>query len=1671
MSSRFPIRQGRKVRSNALVLIVTACLLLIAARAPAQKIDLNGNGMSDVWEWLYNVYGINPNTDPDGDGFVNWQEAIAATDPNNAKSYPHITVYPLGFFPGAALTNFSISFPCAPGKVYTLLSITNAQNPVWVSETNVEPMSGTNLTLTVPTGPVMKFYRIGISDTNSDGTGLMNDWEKIELGLSPTNAVSNGQEDFNGFAMSDYEYATNMLASQNVITISASTPTATEPDPGQTSTSTGEFTITRGGFPLDTITVNLAPGGPGPGYATAGLDYTILPLSIAIPAGSSSVSFPLLPLANTNLQAPVIAQLQLLPGPNYFVGAESNAAVVIYPSPTANGTGLLGQYYTNSSTTYTSANNFNPTNLFLTRVDPVIDFDWTNGTVPDLSNGLYTVRWTGQIQPQFSEPYVFAVASDDGCRLSINDQLLINEWRSQSITTWTNSMTLQAGTRYDLQLDYLQAGGAAQAHLYWYSPSQPEEVIPNSCLYPTNSFVAGTSNAPAVITSALSAVAFLGQPFNFTVTAANTPLGFTAHGLPPGLSFNSTSGVISGVPTLMGSFNVTLTSSNRVGVGASILNIQVLNTGSSVVQEIWTNVPGTNISDIPTATPANITNVLGNLQGITNYGDNYGERIRGYFTAPVTGNYYFWIAGSDSAQLLISDDNNQVNELLRAWVTPTNNPTAPGQNGTLPGQWNLQSSQQSGWLALTAGQQYYLEILHKAGVGTNDNWSVAWLLDPTGTNNNPAGVVPGYLLSRYYPPLTEDNQGTLYSANLLALPGVVSEGVGSATLRVNAADTQATLSFTITNLVGAPTGESINSNPYLNDPAELLFDISAAKPQPNGTYVWTFQNTGPLQTNDIQQIISEGKAAIVIESTAFPNGEIGGNFTLADGSQSFTPPPAPPAWTDDSANPNEAVRFLTQATFGVNSNDIALLQSLGYAGWINYEFTLPPTHALTNVLANPYSDPTDLYQSPDWFNAWWQNSVNAPDQLRQRVAFALSEIFVVSENGVLKNHADMLSSYYDMLVDNAFGNFRTLLENVTLHPAMGNYLSTLGNNAGSEITGLHADENYAREVQQLFSIGLNRLWPDGSLILNSQDNLVPTYNQNEIEGYAKVYTGWNYYQTNQASGLLPSNWTPAYNGTNPMVLVPSHHDLTSKLILDNVTLPPAWGEQTVASTNNDAYCSQDLEKGLDAIFNNPNVGPFICRELIQRLVTSNPSRDYVYRVAQVFDDDGAGVRGNMEAVIQAILLDYEARSPDMISQSTYGKQREPLLRVTELARAFPAPPTVSGTYSQTTNQIISITTTSPHLLNTGDTAFMNFTDTSGNPAPPSQGYSVTATSRTTLTITAPQLLVGAYGQTNGVITADLSGNGLASNNPVYLVFTTGGASNGLFTVSNVIDTAHFTVTTTDLTTRAGSCLLPKISAGGYTQTKTNIVVSTTGPHGLFVGNSVYINFTSGSAASGVYQIVSVPDTTHFTVTTTVSKNQNENSLSVYALQAPVLNRSGTVVIRQSTWNMSYTDTGTTASLSQSPLRSPTVFNFFYPGYEFPGALASAGLTTPEFQLTTASGVAWQMNFVEGGILNNTGNTNGLSSFTGGNGSIVLDIAPWMTGHYTSNSGVAVLVSALNTYLAAGELSAAAQSNIASYVSNPANFPYSGTPTQTQMRDRVRAVIHLIASSPDYIIQK
>jgi uncharacterized protein (DUF1800 family) len=1651
------------------------CLVLVGVvPVEATPVDLNGNGMSDIWELVYGASGLDPNADTDGDGVSNLQESLAGTDPFDANSCPRITVKAVGG------TNLSISIAGQLGKQYELQSFdpTSGENGSnWISEATQVLRAGDSASFTTGLGAGSRLFRLAVSDVDTDGDGV-SDWEEYKLGLDPTKSASSGQIDFVGQAVSDYAYVTNALAAQNILSISATDPTSNQPDPGQPAVNLGLLTVSRGGFPLGDLTANFSLPTTGLGIALEGIDYAALPRSVYFPKGASYQTITVTPLANSNRASPVVATVELASGAGYQLGTSRNASVLIYPSATPTGTGLFGQYFTNSSSTYTNAANFNPTKLVLSRLDPTISFTWGNTTNPFPNSGYYTVRWTGQVQPQYSELYYFDVRSDDGVKLWVNDQLIINRWVAQSATDSMGSITLQAGVRYNIRLEYFNVGGSATVNLNWFSASQAKQLIPATRLYPATG-----SPSPTAVTSPLSAVAFVGQPFSFLVTAANSGGGAAATGLPPGLNFNAAAALISGVPNVSGDYQVLLTATNAAGQAASVLDLQVIETGSSVTREVWLGVPGADISAIPLATPANQTNFVGPLEGITGFGQDYGERVRGYFTAPTTGNYYFWIAGSGSAELWISNDSEPANKVKRAWVSPTANPAAPPALGTGPRQWYAQASQRSPWLVLQAGQRYYLEILHKSGADTNDNWSVGWLQDPTGTNYAAGGVVPGFVLGRYFPPAPVAIPGTLYNANLLAQSSALSSGVGTATLRVSADGSQAVLNFKYSGLSSPVTGEHVHCEPYLDKPSQIMFDIDAATPLPDGSYVWPIEPVGTLTTADVQEIIREGRAYLNIHTVNYPAGEINGHFTLASGTQAFAPPPAAPAWTDDHSSPNAATRFLTQATFGPSASEVAAVQALGYEGWINNQFSLPASYHLPWVLTNRAADPTQPYPSSLTFNTWWRQSIRAPDQLRQRVAFALSEIMVVSDYGILNNNGRALSAYYDVLLTNAFGNFREVLEAVTLSPAMGLYLDMRANDKGSITNGVHANENYAREVMQLFSIGLYRMWPDGTLVIDSQGNLVPTYNQNVIMGFASAFTGWNYYQTNQANGRLPTNFSPASDYIHPMILVPTHHDLNAKLLLDNVMLPPAWGSQAnPGSANFDAYGLQDLELALDSIFNNQNVGPFICRQLIQRLVTSNPSRDYLYRVVQVFNDNGAGVRGDLQAVVKAILLDYEARSTAIAGQPTFGKQREPVLRATAVARAFPSPPDNGGAYSQTGTRTITVTTTNAHRLNTGDTLFLSFTDGSGMPAPNSQSYGVTVTSPTAFTITAGGTLSCTYTQsinilvtnqitsttvTTNAIRVSVSGHGLLPGNPVYLAFTSGGASNGLYQViwTNGANSA-FSVVTANSTATSGNGLLTKLSAGGYTQSRTNINISVVGPHGLNAGDQVFLNFTAGSAVDGVYTVASVPDPTHFVVVTTNSVNQSQNGVLVYPLLAPPYTRSGSVAVQASTFSVGTTDN----SLYQTPLRSPTVFNFFLPDFQFPGALASAGLTTPEFQLTSDTSVASQMNFLEGGLLNNTGNTNGLSSFTGGNGAMVLDLGPWMTPAFTANAGIPGLVDALSSLLMGGQLSIAAKTAIVNYIANTTNFPYT-TPTNTQMRDRVRAVVHLLVTSPDFTVQK
>jgi uncharacterized protein (DUF1800 family) len=477
----------------------------------------------------------------------------------------------------------------------------------------------------------------------------------------------------------------------------------------------------------------------------------------------------------------------------------------------------------------------------------------------------------------------------------------------------------------------------------------------------------------------------------------------------------------------------------------------------------------------------------------------------------------------------------------------------------------------------------------------------------------------------------------------------VTSASGSATLQLSADQTYAIVHVTYSNLTTTRTGWHVHGPADPGQTGGVLFDLDINAPQPDGSWKWVFVQSGNTAVADQIAAIKAGRTYVNVHSSKYPAGEIRGNFLATAGSQTFTAPAAPPALPSATPSQTDAVRFLAQATYGPTDDSINQVISQGYDTWITNQFNTPQTSQLTILQGR-----TESVTFNQYWDSWWKLANTAPDQLRQRVAFSLSEMFVVSQNkSILSQFPFAMANYYDMLGRDGFGNFRQLLEDVTLNPMMGEYLDLRGNQKADPSRNLNPNENYAREVMQLFTIGLNQLWPDGTLKLDANGQPIPTYDQNVVIGVARALTGWDYHQTGSSD-------LPAIDYINPMTPVPQSHETGTKQILDGVVIP-------AGGTN-----AADLKTVLDALFNHPNLGPFISRQLIKKLVCSNPSPGYVYRVAQKFNNNGSGVRGDMQAVIRAILTDYEARSIDMIAQQGYGKLREPLLRTTYVMRAFHA---------------------------------------------------------------------------------------------------------------------------------------------------------------------------------------------------------------------------------------------------------------------------------------------------------------------------------------------------------------------------------------------------------------
>ncbi|RYD98153.1 MAG: DUF1800 domain-containing protein [Sphingomonadales bacterium] len=369
----------------------------------------------------------------------------------------------------------------------------------------------------------------------------------------------------------------------------------------------------------------------------------------------------------------------------------------------------------------------------------------------------------------------------------------------------------------------------------------------------------------------------------------------------------------------------------------------------------------------------------------------------------------------------------------------------------------------------------------------------------------------------------------------------------------------------------------------------------------------------------------------------------------------------------------EAARLLTQATFGPTESSIQAVVSSGSVDrWITTQISAAPAstshlaHIDAVIAAAGNADDNEFYQT------WWRQAISGNDQLRQRVAFALSQIFVISLNDDVID-ARGAASYYDMLTRNALGNYRTLLKDVTLHPMMGRYLTYLGNQKEDAAGTRTPDENYAREVMQLMTIGLVELNADGTQRLNGTST-VPTYTSADIAGLAKVFTGISWYHPTPTNSTFFGGSGDPNRTVNPMIYYPNYHSTSEKVFL-GTTIPAS------ATVN----VGGDIDLALDRLFNHANTAPFISQRLIQQLVTSNPSPAYVGRVAAVFANNGSGVRGDLGAVVRAILTDTEARGMSAaVASASFGKLREPIVRLANWARAF-------GATSQTGNYLITST--------------------------------------------------------------------------------------------------------------------------------------------------------------------------------------------------------------------------------------------------------------------------------------------------------------------------------------------------------------------------------------------
>ncbi len=873
----------------------------------------------------------------------------------------------------------------------------------------------------------------------------------------------------------------------------------------------------------------------------------------------------------------------------------------------------------------------------------------------------YGQRLTGYLQVPVEGDYVFLVASDDESALWLNPageaaagaQKIAFTPQATGYHNWTRyasqksaSIRLVPGKRYYLQALHKEGNSDDYFAVAYRLASQTDaeaQIVPGVLLSPPD----GTN--AAAFDGEISVRAGDGQS-SYWPRARFTLRGTAVDYVPGPQALAYRWSVISGpagavantvfdAPTALttqvefasaGTYQVQLTATDgthsRSSTATFVLAPALAPGTGSILAETFTGITGSWVTDLvkspkfPNSPDDRIQ--LRSAEIVSNTGDNYGMLLRGYLHVPTTGIHRFNLASDEWSEVYLSSDLTPEKKELVCFV-----PAATDYY-----EWRkFPDYQLSRPIMLTKGKPVYIEIRYKES-GWRDHLALAWLR-PGLTNFE---VIDGAFLSPFK---LADRQAPTIT---LTGGGDVTVGVGGSFIDPG---------FSAQDLEDGDLTGSVTT--------QGTVDTSTP-----GTYVLRYVVTDSAGN---QSVVATRRVTVAVAEGTAPTYPAD-----ASGTHSTTPWTAPATISDA-----EASRFLKQASFGPSEADIARVKQIGFSKWIDEQLALPVSSHLTHLdrmalfegaqekLLELSRTATTLglpgavmpmtntpLNTEDRLYSWWTLAATAPDQLRQRVALALSEILVISDkSGSLRNYPRGCTNYYDLLVRGITPGttYRKLLEDVTLNPMMATWLTLVRSSK------TQPDENYPREIMQLFSIGLEHLNKDGTFKRDGSGNAIPTYNQTQIRELSRAFTGWTY--NNSRSFTWSGNAT---DEINPLMSFEDQHDRGQKVIIGGATVPAG---QTAL---------QDVRRCLDLLAAHPNVGPFIAKQLIQRLVTSNPSPAFVFRVSRVWDDNGKGVRGDLSAVVKALLLDPEART--LGSTASAGKLSEPMIRLTRLLRAFPKPP-------------------------------------------------------------------------------------------------------------------------------------------------------------------------------------------------------------------------------------------------------------------------------------------------------------------------------------------------------------------------------------------------------------